>query len=90
MTTTTRSSGSICPAWASFASTAVVTPPAVSVKIPVVWASSLIPSMISASLTASIEPPVRRARSSAYGPSAGLPMANDLASVSGLTGWQKS
>ena len=39
---------------------------------------------------ASIEPPLRRASSSAYGPSAGLPMANDLAIVSGLTGRQKS
>jgi hypothetical protein len=43
----------------------VVTPPAVSVKIPVVSASSLIPARISSSLTASIEPPVSRAWSSA-------------------------
>ena len=41
-------------------------------------------------MTESIEPPVRRARSSAYGPSAGLPIASDLAIVSGLTGRQKS
>ena len=41
-------------------------------------------------MTASTEPPVRRARSSAYGPSAGLPIASDLAIVSGLTGRQKS
>src|SRR3954454_12398231 len=35
-------------------------------------------------------PPVRRARSSAYGASAGLPIASDLAIVDGRTGWQKS
>src|SRR5947209_6420016 len=90
MYATTRSSGSITPRAASFASTATVTPPAVSVKIPVVRASSLTASRMSSSLTASIVPPVRRARSSAYGPSAGLPIASDLAMVSGLTGRQKS
>jgi hypothetical protein len=41
------------------------------------------PARISSSDTASIAPPLRRARSSAYGPSAGLPMASDLAIVSG-------
>ena len=35
-------------------------------------------------------PPVRRTTSSAYGPSAGLPIASDLAIVSGLTGRQTS
>src|ERR1700759_3701949 len=78
------------PPSASLASTAVVTPPAVSVKMPVVRASRRIPSRISSSVTASMPPPLRRARSSAYGPSAGLPIASDLAMVSGLTGRQKS
>ena len=44
------------PRSASFASTAVVTPPAVSVKMPVVSASSRMPSTISSSVTESIEP----------------------------------
>ena len=74
------------PRRASFASTATVTPPAASVKIPVVCARSRIPSRISSSDTESIEPPVRRARSRAYGPSAGSPIARDFAIVSGLTG----
>src|SRR5205085_767105 len=65
ITSTTRSSGSMSPRCASFASTAVVTPPAVSVKMPVVSASSEIPARISSSLTLSTEPPVRRASSSA-------------------------
>ena len=52
--------------------------------MPVVSASSRMPARISSSVTASIAPPVRRASSSAYGPSAGLPMASDLAIVSGL------
>src|SRR5690348_3671167 len=47
MTSTTRSSRSMSPRSASLRSTAVVTPPAVSVKIPVVWASSAMPSRIS-------------------------------------------
>ena len=37
-------------------------------------------------MTESIDPPVRRASSIAYGPSAGLPIASDLAIVFGLTG----
>ena len=49
-------------------------------------ASSRMPSTISSSVTSSIAPPVRRTTSSAYGPSAGLPMASDLAIVSGFTG----
>ena len=65
MIATTRSESEIAPASASFASTAVVTPPAVSVKIPVVSASSRIPARISSSVTESIEPPVARASSSA-------------------------
>ena len=42
--------------------------------------------MISASVTAAIAPPVRRTTSRAYQPSAGLPIASDLAIVAGLTG----
>jgi hypothetical protein len=45
--------------------------------MPVVRASSRMPSTISSSLTASIEPPVSRATPRAYTPSAGLPMASD-------------
>jgi len=39
------------------------------------------PATISSSVTESIEPPVRRASSSANGPSAGFPIASDLAIV---------
>ena len=76
------------PRSASLASVAVVTPPAVSVKMPVVSASSRMPARISSSVTASMPPPVCCASSTAYGPSAGLPIASDLAIVSGLTGRQ--
>ena len=48
------------------------------------------PSMISASVTLSILPLVLLAISIAYIPSAGLPIAIDLAMVSGLTGAIKS
>ena len=65
ITRTTRSPSPISPRSASFASTAVVTPPAVSVKIPVVSASRRIPSRISSSETASTPPPLWRASSSA-------------------------
>ena len=78
------------PRSASLRSTAVVTPPAVSVKMPVVSASSWMPSTISSSVTASIDPPVLRARSSAKTPSAGLPIASDFAIVCGRTGRQTS
>ena len=79
------------PRSASFRSTAVVTPPAVSVKMPVVWASSRMPARISSSRRPSrSSPSERRARSSAYGPSAGFPIASDFAIVSGFTGRQKS
>ena len=64
----------------------MVTPPAVSAKIPSVRASSSIPSMTSSSVTEAQDPPEDRMASSAYQPSAGLPMARDLAMVSGLTG----
>src|SRR5690606_26050736 len=85
--TTVSASGSSVPAASSLRSTPVVTPPAVSAKMPSVRASSRIESTISGSLTCSTAPPVRRQTSSTYGPSAGLPMASDLAMVSGLTGW---
>src|SRR3954464_10796694 len=68
----------------------MVTPPAVSVKMPVVSASSRMPARVSSSSAQSMLPPVLRASSIAYGPSAGLPMASDLAIVSGLTGRQTS
>ena len=55
-----------------------------------VSASRRIPSRISSSVTESIAPLRRRASSSAYGPSAGLPIASDLAIVSGFTGLQTS
>src|SRR4051812_37411019 len=90
MTSTTVSSRPMSPRSASLASVAVVTPPAVSVKMPVVSASSRMPARISSSVTLSMPPPLRLARSTAYGPSAGLPMASDLAIVSGLTGRQTS
>ncbi len=63
---------------------ATVTPPAVSVKTPSVDARSLIASMISSSLTAAAWPPEPRIACAAYGPSAGLPMASDLAMVFGF------
>jgi hypothetical protein len=53
------------PRSASLASTAVVTPPAVSVKMPVVSASSRMPARTSSSVTASMPPPVRCASSTA-------------------------
>src|SRR5689334_9902975 len=44
------------------------------------------PARISSSSTDAIAPPVERTASSAYGPSAGLPMLSDLAMPVGLTG----
>ena len=44
------------------------------------------PSTISSSVTAAMAPPLRRTTSRAYQPSAGLPIASDLAIVAGLTG----
>ena len=63
MTSTTRSSGPMSPRSASLASVAVVVPPAVSVKMPVVSASSRMPARISSSVTASMPPPLRLASS---------------------------
>src|SRR5689334_5865148 len=87
---TVSASGSSWPVAISFFSVATVTPPAVSAKTPSVRASSWMPSTTSSSETSSIAPPVRRATSSTYGPSAGLPMASDFAIVSGLTGFTTS
>src|SRR5207302_3532282 len=53
---TTRSSGRTTPARANLASVAIVTPPAVSAKMPSVRAKSRIPSTTSASDTDSIAP----------------------------------
>src|SRR6185312_8752902 len=83
---TVCSAGSSAPAAMSLRRVATTTPPAVSAKIPVVRASSSIPSRISSSSTSAIAPPVRRTASSAYGPSAGLPIASDFAMPVGRTG----
>ena len=87
---TTRSFGLMVPARASLASTATVTPPAVSAKMPSVRASRRMPSTISSSVTAATAPPERRTSSRAYVPSAGLPIASDLAMPLGFTGRMKS
>lgn len=86
LSTTVVSDGSIRPASMSFFVTPTVTPPAVSAKMPSVRASSLIASTTCSSFTSSTAPPVRRAMSRTYGPSAGLPMARDLAIVFGFCG----
>ena len=65
---------------------ASVTPAAVSPKMPSVAASSRIASTTSSSVTSATAPPVRRTTSSTYGPSAGFPIASDLAIVAGRTG----
>src|SRR6201996_2795857 len=83
---TVSASGSSWPAARSLRSTPTVTPPAVSPKTPWDRASSCIESTTSASETSATTPPVLRTTSSTYGPSAGLPIASDLAIVSGLTG----
>ena len=70
--------------------TAVVTPPAVSVKMPSVSASSWMPETISTSETSSAQPPVSRIILAAAGPSAGLPMARERAMVLGRCGSMKS
>ncbi len=70
----------------SFFVAATVTPPAGSVKMPSVSASSWMPAMISSSVTIAPPPPVWRTARSTWKPSAGLPIAIDLAIVFGLTG----
>src|SRR5581483_2022373 len=62
--TTVCASGSSTPFSTSLRSTPTVTPPAVSVNVPSVRASSLMAETICASSTSSIAPPVRRAMSS--------------------------
>src|SRR3954464_13011815 len=71
--TTVSLAGSSRPSSTSWRSTAIVTPPAVSAKIPVVRARSRMPCTISSSPTRPTEPPVRRMASSADGPAAGVP-----------------
>src|SRR5215469_189560 len=87
---TVSASGSSWPDASSLRSTPTVTPPAVSPKMPWVRASSRMESTTSSSETSAIAPPVRRTTSSTYGPSAGLPIASDLAIVSGRTGFTTS
>src|SRR5690606_23945259 len=84
--TTVVREGSSRPLSTSLRVTPTVTPPAVSAKMPSVRASSLIASTTCSSVTSSTAPPVRRAMSRTEGPSAGLPMASDLAMVSGFCG----
>src|SRR5690606_21021684 len=84
--TTVSASGSSRPSAISLAVTPTVTPPAVSPKMPSVRASRRMLVTTVSSSTSAITPPVRRTVSSTYGPSAGLPIASDLAMVSGFTG----
>src|SRR5687768_3115594 len=86
ITATTRSPAGSRPSRASLARTPIVTPPAVSVKIPVVSARSRMPARISSSVTESIDPPVSRAWDRAKMPSAGSPIARLLAIVLGRWG----
>src|SRR5215204_6661854 len=88
--TTVSTFGSSSPSWMSFAVTPTVTPPAVSAKMPSVLARRRMLATTASSSTSATTPPVRRTTSSTYGPSAGLPMASDLAMVSGRTGATKS
>src|SRR5438270_791943 len=64
--------------------TANVTPPAVSAKMPSVRPKSIIASTISESAMSSPQPPLSRMILEAKNPSAGSPMASDLAMVFGL------
>ena len=86
MQTTIDSSRGMRPCSISFFVTARVVPPAGSVKMPSVDASSSIAESSSSSVTISPQPPVARSVSSTWNPSAGLPIAIDLAIVSGFTG----
>ena len=86
MQTTIDSSRGMRPCSISFFVTAIVVPPAGSVKMPSVSASRWMPSRISSSVTISAQPPVSFSTSITWKPSAGLPMAIDLAMVSGRTG----
>jgi len=71
------------PAAARRPNAAIVTPPAVSAKMPSVRARTPTASTISSSVTDSSEPPLRRTSSSAKWPSAGAPIASDFAIASG-------
>src|SRR5665213_2012989 len=86
MQTTVVSSEEIRPCAYSRAVTAVVTPPAVSVKMPSVSASSCIPATISTSETSSAQPPDSRIIFAAAGPSEGFPIASERAIVFGFCG----
>ena len=70
----------------NFLVTPTVTPPAVSVNIPSVSASSLIPSTIESSSAAVAVPFVCWSTYNENGPAAGFPIASDFAIVLGLTG----
>ena len=63
-----------------------MTPPAVSVKMPVVSASSRMPSTNVSSLTARAQPPLSRRALAANVPSAGFPIAIERAMVFGISG----
>src|SRR5438105_624688 len=80
---TTVSSARMTPCPASWASAPMVTPPAVSVKIPSVRARRPTASTMSSSDTSATAPPDFRHSWSAYHPSAGSPMASDFAMVCG-------
>jgi hypothetical protein len=90
MKATVSSWGRITPCSTSRLRFAIVTPPAVSVKMPSVEASSSIPSRISRSVHHSIAPPVCRLTCSANMPSAGFPIASERAIVWGFTGCTSS
>ena len=90
MTSTTRSSRPMSPRSASLASVAVVTPPAVSVKIPVVSASRRMPARISSSVTASIAPPVSARELERVGPVGRVADRQRLGDRVGLDGPQRS
>src|SRR5688572_342313 len=90
MQSTTSSSADNLPLFASARAAATVTPAAVSPKIPVVSASNRMPSTTSASVTAAAQPPDERIACDAERPSAGFPIASDLAIVDGFTGTRLS
>src|SRR5438094_6972 len=89
MQTTVVSSGLMRPCAISFWVTPAVTPPAVSVKIPSVSASSLMATTISGSETSSAQPPESRICFMAKGPSGGLPMASARAVDGGVENFRR-
>src|SRR5260370_725670 len=84
MQTTVVSSGLMRFCAISFFATPAVTPPAVSVKMPSVSASSLMAFTISGSEMSSAQPPDSRISFIAKGPSAGLAIASQGAVVLGF------